>query len=195
MFVQWETATLLYAEFYSRMQSVGETLAGYSRALIQLHQRIEDAAPTVEEPHALVVLGDGALNHQFVVGVWNEWMRYELRRLMLRSAEISFIAVREEALCLTCEEEARAAQMRPVQKAAPALSGPVGGSVSYVLGLDTVMLGDGGVSYGAVDRCVSVGDVSGEVTWSCVVLTRCFRVLSVGVCVNLTECQEVMTRM
>ena len=58
-------------------------------------------------------------------------MRHELRRLALRSADTPFIIVREEALCLMCEEEARAVQMRPVvEKAAPALSGPVGGSVS-----------------------------------------------------------------
>ena len=59
-----------------------------------------------------------------------------------------------------CEEEARAVHMRPVEKAALALSGPVGGSVSCVLGLDAVVLGDGGVPSGAVGRCVSVGDVS-----------------------------------
>ena len=52
---------------------------------------------------------------------------------MLRSADRPFIVVREEALCLMCEEEARAVQMRPlVEKVAPALSGPVGGSVSNV---------------------------------------------------------------
>ena len=47
----------------------------------------------------------------------------------------------------------------PVEKAAPSLSGPVGGSVSYVLSLDAVVLGDGGVSYGDVGRYVSVYDV------------------------------------
>ena len=52
-------------------------------------------------------------------------------------------------------------QMRPVEKTAPALSGPAGGSMSYVLGLDAVVLGDGEVSSGAVGR--SVGDVSGPV--------------------------------
>ena len=57
------------------------------------------------------------------------------------------------------EEETRIMQMRPVEKAAPALSGNVGGSVSYVLGLETVVLGDGGVSSGAVGRYVSAGDV------------------------------------
>ena len=40
-------------------------------------------------------------------------------------------------------EEARVVEMRPVKKAARALSGPAGGSVSYVLGLDAVVLGDG----------------------------------------------------
>ena len=51
-------------------------------------------------------------------------------------------------------------QMRPVEKAAPALSGPVGGSVSCMLGLEAVALGDGGGSSGAVFRYVSVGDGS-----------------------------------
>ena len=36
MFGPRETVTSLYAEFYSRMQSVGETLAEYSTALIRL---------------------------------------------------------------------------------------------------------------------------------------------------------------
>ena len=46
-FGPWETVTSLYADFYSRMQSVGETLAEFSGALIRLHQRIEGAAPTI----------------------------------------------------------------------------------------------------------------------------------------------------
>ena len=70
----------------------GETLAVFSRALIRLHQRIEGAAPTVTERQALAVLVDGALKHQFVVGVRDEWVRHELRRL--RSAERPFIVVR-----------------------------------------------------------------------------------------------------
>ena len=63
VFGPWETVTSLYAKFYSRMQSVRETLAELSRALIRLHQRIEDAAPTDAERQALAVLGDGALKH------------------------------------------------------------------------------------------------------------------------------------
>ena len=44
MFGPWKTMTSRYAEFYSRMQSVGETLVEFSRALIRQHQRIEGAA-------------------------------------------------------------------------------------------------------------------------------------------------------
>ena len=80
VFGPWETVTSLYADFYSRMQSVGETLAEFSRSLIRLHQRIEGAAPTVAERQALAVLADAALKHQFVVGVRDEWARHELRR-------------------------------------------------------------------------------------------------------------------
>ena len=155
VFGPWETVTSLYAEFYSRMQSVGETLAEYCRALIRLNQRIEGIAPTVAERHALVVHVGGALKHQFVVSVC-----VMSGCDMLRSADKSFIVVCEEALYLMCEEKARIMQMRPVEKAAPVLSGPVGGSVSYGLGVDAVVLRDRGVSSGAVGRYVSAGDVS-----------------------------------
>ena len=57
---------------------------------------------------------------------------------MLRSADRPFIVVRGEALCIMCEEEARAVEMRPVDKAAPVLSGHLGGSVSCVLGVDAI---------------------------------------------------------
>ena len=79
---------------------------------------------------------------------------------MLRSADKPFIVVREEALCLMCEEEVRVVQMRSVETAAPALSDPVGGSVSCMLDLDVVVLDDGGVSSGSMARYASVVDVS-----------------------------------
>ena len=65
-----------------------------------------------------------------------------------------------KALCLVCEEEARVVDMRPVEKAAPALNGPVGGSVSYV------SVGDMSVSCGGdmdlyVFDTVLLGAVSG----------------------------------
>ena len=80
---------------------------------------------------------------------------------MFRSPEKPLVVVRGEALSLMCEEDAIVVQMRPVEKVAPALSGAVGGSVSYVLDLDAVVLGDGGVSSGVVGRYVPVGDLSG----------------------------------
>ena len=122
------------------------------------------------ERHALAVLGDGALKHQFVVGVREEWMQHELRRLVLRSADRPFIVVREEALCLMCEEEARVEEMRPVEeKAAPALNGPVGGSVLNVSvgdvsvdmklsGVDTVVLGAVGGGLCDIDRVSGCAD-------------------------------------
>ena len=113
----------LYAEFYSRMLSVRNTVAEYSRALIRLHQRTEGAAPMVAQRQALAVIGDGALKHLFVVGDRDEWERHDLRRLMLRSSVRYFIVVREEAIRLVCEEEARVVHMRQVEKAVQALSG------------------------------------------------------------------------
>ena len=91
---------------------------------------------------------------------------------MLRSADRPLIVVRGEALCLMCEEEARAVQMRPVvEKAAPALSGPVGGSVSNLsvsdlsvdmelCGVDTVL--SSAVSGGLcdLDRVSGGGDTN-----------------------------------
>ena len=75
------------------------------------------------------------------------------------------------------------------------LSGPLGGSVSSVLGVDAVGLGDGGVSSGAVaGMCLLVG-CQVDMTWSCVVLTLCSRLLSVAVCVTLTCCHEAVTRL
>ena len=66
---------------------------------------------------------------------------------MLRLADKPFIVVREEALCLVCEEEASIVAMRPVEKAASGLSGPVGGSVSYV------SVGD--MEFSSIDTVVS----------------------------------------
>ena len=152
MFGPWQTVTPLYGEFYTRMQLVHETLAEYSRSLIRLHQLIESVAPTAAESQALAVLSDGALKHQFVVGVRDEWVRHELRRLMLRSADKHFIVVRGEALCLMCEEEARVMHIYAPSRegAAPALSKHVGGiSVSDVVVMDTVM--SGAVSVGLCD--------------------------------------------
>ena len=105
---------------------------------------------------APAVLGDDALRHHFVVGVREEWVRRELRWLMMASADKPFFVVREESLCLMCDEEDRIVQMRSVEgNATPALSVPsvcasVVDSGADVLCVDKVMLGDGGLSCGGV---------------------------------------------
>ena len=66
---------------------------------------------------------------------------------MLRLADKPFIVVREEALRLMCEEEASVIEMRQVEKATSGLSGPVGGSVSYV------SVGD--MEFSSIDTVVS----------------------------------------
>ena len=84
-----------------------------------------------------------------------------------------------------CEEEAGVVQMRPVDKATPALSAPVGDSSSCMLGLGAVVLGDGGVSSGAVGRYVSVGDLSVSCEGDCelcVFDTVLLGTVSVGLC-------------
>ena len=190
VFGPWETVTSLYADFYSRMQSVCESLAEFSRALIRLHQRIEGAAPTVAERQALAGLADGALKHQLVVGVRAEWVRDELPRLVLRLAGKPFIVVREEALRLLCEEEASVIEMRQVEKAASGLSGPVG-SVSCVLSLDAAVVGDGGViaDSGDVGRYVSVGDERRDMELSGVVVSGA---VSGGMCDLYSVSPDVM---
>ena len=74
---------------------------------------------------------------------------------MLKSADKPFIVVRGEAMRLMCEEEARVVLMRPVEKAAPDLSGPVGGSVSHMLG----------IGHCGVRRWWSVVWCCGQVCW------------------------------
>ena len=46
----------------------------------------------------MVVIGDGVMKHQFVVGVRNEWVRRELRRLVWRSADMPVFVVRGGAV-------------------------------------------------------------------------------------------------
>ena len=60
-FAPHETVHSLSAEFYSRMQLDGETLAEYSRVVMGLRNQMEKAAATEAEGHALALLRDTAL--------------------------------------------------------------------------------------------------------------------------------------
>ena len=60
-----------------------------------------------------------------------------------------------------CEEEVRVVEMRPVEKAAQALSAAVGGSVSCVLGVDAVVSGGGDMELCGFDTVLSSAVVGG----------------------------------
>lgn len=95
-----ESVPSLGTTFHARMQMDGETLADYSRVLMRLHSRMEKAAVTRAEGDALALLRDNALKEQFVRGVRDQSVRYELRRIALGSANQSFLAMRDEVLSL-----------------------------------------------------------------------------------------------
>ena len=63
------TVHSLGTAFHARMQLVSESLADYSRVLMQLQNRMVQAAASEAESAALVLLRDNALKEQFVQGV------------------------------------------------------------------------------------------------------------------------------
>ena len=95
-----ETVPSLSTAFHGRMELDSESLADYSRVLMQLHNRMERAAASEAEGAALVLLRDDALKEQFVRGV-----RQELRRIALNSVDKSFHHIRDEALHLLQEHD------------------------------------------------------------------------------------------
>ena len=78
-----ESVASLNAAFHARMQSDGESLADYSRALMRLHDRMAKAAASQAEGQALSLLRDNALKEQFARGV-RGFIRHELRRIIGR---------------------------------------------------------------------------------------------------------------
>ena len=104
-FAPHKTVHSLSAEFYARVQLPGETLAEYSRVLMGLRNRMEKAAATDAEGHALALLRDTALKYQFIKGVQEQSVRRELRRIAFHSAGSPFHHMRNEALYLFDNEE------------------------------------------------------------------------------------------
>ena len=102
-----DTVHLLSTAFHARMQLDSESLADYSRVLMQLHNRMERAAASEAESSALVILRDTALKEQFVQGVREQSVRQELRRIAFHSVGKSFHHMRDEALYLFQEHDER----------------------------------------------------------------------------------------
>ena len=80
-------------------------LAEYNRALTGLRNRMEKAASTEAEGHALALLRDIALKYQFIEGVQEQSVRRELRRIAYHSAGKPFHYMRNETLHLFDDEE------------------------------------------------------------------------------------------
>ena len=97
----------------------------------------------------------GMILNYYSVSVRDERVRHELRLLMLRSVDRHFVVVREEALCLMCEE-VRVVNIRPVEKAAPVGLSVVVCRMCWMWTLWCY----GGVLPGVVVMYVYVGDVS-----------------------------------
>ena len=85
-----ESVQSLTGTLYSRTQLHGETLADFSRALIRLHDRMENVAVNAQEKDALAQLRESTLKEQFVRGVLDISVRRELRKLLLGQADLSF---------------------------------------------------------------------------------------------------------
>ena len=94
------------------MQLESESLADYSRALMQLQNSMEQAAAS--ESAALVLLRDNALKEQFVQGVREKSVRQVLRRIAYHSVDKSFhtcgmrrciYCTRTMSVIILCESE------------------------------------------------------------------------------------------
>ena len=107
-----DTLPSLSTAFYGRMQLDSESLADYSRVLMQLHTRMERAAASEAEGAAIVLLRDNALKEQFVRGVRQQSVRQELRLIAYHSVDKSFHHMRDEALRIMQEHEERHRNMR-----------------------------------------------------------------------------------
>ena len=100
-----ETVPSLSTAFHGRMQFYNESLADYSRGLMQLHNRMEQATASEAEGAAIVLLRDNALKEQFVRCVREQSVRQELRRSAPNSVDKSFHHMRDEALHILQEHD------------------------------------------------------------------------------------------
>ena len=94
----------LSANLHSRTQEEGESLADYSRELMRLYSRIEDAAVNDDDKKALERLRDQTLKDRLVRGTRDKWVQRELRRIEMASKGKSFLEMREEVLAFFQDE-------------------------------------------------------------------------------------------
>ena len=109
-----DTVQSLTAEFHSRRQHGGETLADYSRILMRIYTRMEKAASSSDEKQALTQLRDTSLKERFVTGSSQVWMQRELRRMELAAKGKTFLQLREDVLEFFRGQETKAIPVKEV---------------------------------------------------------------------------------
>ena len=109
-----ESVSSLTSALYARVQLEGESLADYSRALMRLHDRMEQASGERERA-ALRLLRDGVLKEQFVKGTRDVSVRRELRRILVERPKLEFFSFREHALALLPESDENSARRHKVR--------------------------------------------------------------------------------
>ena len=87
------------------MSTEGESLADYSRALLRLYSRMEQAAPQQADREALHRLKDLTLKGQFKRGVIDKEVFRDIERWEIGTPDQSFSELREEVLRLYVDQE------------------------------------------------------------------------------------------
>lgn len=97
-----KSVSSLTSALYARKQLAEESLADFSRVIMRLHDRMEQAAVGPERA-ALELMRDRVLKEQLVNGARDIAVRRELRRLLVERPELSFFKLREHLLALLPE--------------------------------------------------------------------------------------------
>ena len=104
LFAPRDSLASLTQALHNRTQREGENLADFSRALMQLHNKmIITASP--DEKAALENLKENTLKECFVKGTREKWVQRELRRIQMGDKKASFAEMRAEALELFGSDE------------------------------------------------------------------------------------------
>ena len=117
VFDQSESVAALTGTLYTRCQKEGETLAEFSRALMRIHDRMEQSA-NGPELAALQLMRDKALIERFVQGTRDDVVRRELHRIQIEKPKLSFYKFREHVLELFPECEEKPAKKHKVRETA-----------------------------------------------------------------------------
>ena len=93
-----ETLQSLSSEFHSRVRQPHESLADFSRSLLQLRSRMQAVTAVGPEREAIKKLSETALLDQFAEGCRDKVVREEINRLRRDPAGLSFSQIRDSIL-------------------------------------------------------------------------------------------------